>query len=134
MKFELRNVRSDPGLRTVDQSPHRPAKGKLYHLEDYHDLLNKLLPEGEVTADTVSKIHGLMASPHFNVEEHQVDEPEQKIEQQPLIPTVVKMPEPKRAAVFSYFRPGMSKPHIVEFTEDGAALGQAIAAAASLMA
>src|ERR1017187_9926137 len=103
-------------------------KGQLHHLEDYHGLLNSMVPEGPINATTISRIHGLMASPHFDVQEHKVPEGEPEIDSKvanvPSVPqvSVEKQPEPKRAGVFSYFRPGMSKPHTVEFGPNGAAL------------
>jgi diguanylate cyclase (GGDEF)-like protein len=101
------------------------SKGKLHHLEDGLGLLDSMLPEGPVTAKTISRIHGLMASPHFGVQGHALPKEEPGIDGQvanvPQV-SVVKQPAPNRASVFSYFRPGMSHPHIVEFTPNGAAL------------
>lgn len=99
------------------------SKGKLYHLEDNHGILNSLLPEGDIDANTISKIHGLMTSPHLEVSEHPLKEEERPKAETPKLPHVVtKLPEPTRPGVFSYFRPGMSRPHTVEFTPHGAAL------------
>ena len=99
------------------------SKGKLYHLEDNHGILNSLLPEGDIDANTISKIHGLMTSPHLEVSEHPLKAEELPKANAPSIPHVVtKLPEPTRPGVFSYFRSGMQKPHIVEFTPHGAAL------------
>lgn len=124
---EVYKVDLTDGKKNYPAGRFMVSKGKLYHLEDYRDLLNKLVPAGDVDASTISKIHGLMASPNFDVQQHEVDLPEQEVKQQPLVPTVIKAPEPKRDAVFSYFRLGMAKPHIVEFNESGAALdGQEI--------
>jgi FOG: GGDEF domain len=101
------------------------SKGALHHLEDWHGLLSSMLPEGPINATTVSRIHGLMASPHFDVQEHKMPEGEPEIDSKvanvPQV-SVEKLPEPKRAGVFSYYRPGMSKPHTVEFGPNGAAL------------
>src|ERR1017187_7482565 len=104
------------------------SRGQLHHLEDNHGLLEGMLPEGALNAATISKIHGLMTSPHFDVQEHKVPDSEPEIDSKvanvPSVPSVSveKQPEPKRAGVFSYFRPGMSKPHVVEFSSSGAAL------------
>jgi diguanylate cyclase (GGDEF)-like protein len=103
------------------------SKGKLHHLEDYHGLLQHMVPEGPVTAQTISRIHGLMASPHFDVQEHPMDTTHLEATDPAKAPTIPqvsieKQPEPKRPGVFSYFRPGMSHPHVVEFTPQGAAL------------
>jgi diguanylate cyclase (GGDEF)-like protein len=97
------------------------SRGKLHHLEDYHGLLDAMIPEGTVNASTISKIHGLMLSPKFTVSEHPmtVEHLEQTAPRQVMI---TKLPEPKRPGVFSYFRPGMVRPHLVEFTPNGAAL------------
>jgi len=100
------------------------SRGKLHHLEDNLGLLGSMLPEGPVNAQTVSRIHGLQFSPHFDVQEHPMTVEHLEATDPTKTPklSVVKLPEPKRPGVFSYFRPGMSKPHLVEFTPDGAAL------------
>jgi diguanylate cyclase (GGDEF)-like protein len=122
---EVYRVNMHEGGKSYPAGRFMTSKGKLHHLEDYHGLLESMLPEGEINAQTVSRIHGLMASPHFDVQEHQLpkDEPEidSKVANVPQV-SVEKQPEPKRAGVFSYFRPGMSKPHVVEFGPNGAAL------------
>jgi diguanylate cyclase (GGDEF)-like protein len=121
VKVHEENGKSHPAGRFMT------SKGQLHHLEDYHGLLQHMVPEGPVTAQTISRIHGLQASPHFDVQEHPMDTTHLEATDPAKAPaapqvSIEKQPEPKRPGVFSYFRPGMSKPHVVEFTPQGAAL------------
>lgn len=101
-------------------------EGKLHHLEDYHGVLQAMVPEGPLTATTVARLHGLEFAPHFVVAPHEAPLPEQRAqapaaEQAPEVQTAIDAPPPP-PPVFEYFRPGMVKPHVVEFGAQGAAL------------
>ena len=95
------------------------------HLEDYHGLLQSILPEGPVDTNTVNRLYGLNTSPRFMVQEDLP--PEKSIE---AIPTTAikedKLPT-QRPSIFNYQRPGMVGYHTIEFGKEGAALdGQAL--------
>ena len=95
------------------------SKGNLHHLEDYHGILEGAIPEGPVTPETSNSIQSLMASPNFDVAQHNLPKAETPIVNKL---SVEKQETPQRPGVFSYFRAGMVKPHIVEFSPHGAAL------------
>ena len=115
---------------------------KLSHLEDYHNLLSHI-PEGEVTPQTISFLGKLLQNNPVTIAAHKLDRTDTtkeaaKMNKEELTPNVkwtppkepvnwseVKVaqePTPSRAAIFSYFRPGMVKPHVVEFSPHGASL------------
>ena len=94
--------------------------GYVYHLEDYHNLVSSLIPEGPVSPDLVANLYGLQQHPNFVISQHNADEPEPEV-------VVSQQQPPPRPGVFEYVRPGMDKPAVVEFTPDGAALdGEAL--------
>jgi GGDEF domain-containing protein len=97
------------------------SKGKLHHLEDYDGLLENVVPEGDVTSQTAAKINELANSPRIDLQKSPVETEQSSIDVNPQV-SAEKLPEPKKPAVFSYFRPGMAKPHVVEFSPHGAAL------------
>jgi GGDEF domain-containing protein len=99
--------------------------GNVIHLEDYHGLLSSLIPEGKVTANVETTLAALKTCPAFVVSEHELTQP---IKDQGVKEAAISaQPAPQRPAVFEYWRPGMSKPHIVEFSPDWAAIdGQAL--------
>lgn len=89
------------------------------HLEDYHNILRDMLPEGPLTPFVETTIQALKTNPIFNVTESALPE---AIKDKPVQMQVNKQELPKRASVFHYLRPGMVKPHVVEFGGDYAAL------------
>ena len=100
---------------------HHPAgrfmiyNGQLKHLEDNHGIINKFLPEGPVTAQTVSRIHGLKMSPHLAIEH---DGHEHLLDDDVMSTPEVKTPEPTVKAstpsVFDYKRAGHDRAHTLE--------------------
>ena len=91
----------------------------LYHLEDYHGVLGILLPQGPIDLVTDSTLGSMFRDPNFTISRHELPT------EQPAAPQqveITKVPVPSRPAVFDYYRPGMAKPHVVEFSEHGAAL------------
>ncbi len=97
--------------------------GEVTHLEDYHGLLHDMVPEGPITAETVSRLHGIEFAPHFAVAPHEPPTSATPIDMSvpPQLQSELQAP-PRRPPVFEYHRPGMSTPHIVEFGDRGAAL------------
>jgi len=109
---------------------------KLIHLEDYHGLLSHLLPQGDMNDVTISRLHGLKASPHLTIAEDEmpVEENGGKIEPEkpglfsdgPIdygdndpylqmehpIEEEAQLPLP----IFDYHRVGMDRPHTIEFS------------------
>jgi diguanylate cyclase (GGDEF)-like protein len=93
--------------------------GRLHHLEDYHGVLDAMIPEGDVDTTTISRLHGIKWSPNFRVQRHYHEDPAEPEQ----IPVEVKpQPLPQRPPVFEYHRPGMARPHTVEFSNGKAAL------------
>ena len=92
----------------------------LYHLEDYHGILDTLLPQGPVDLVTDSTLGSMLRNPSFTITNHKIPVEEPKEEQKQV--QITKVPVPDRPAVFDYYRPGMAKPHVVEFSDHGAAL------------
>jgi GGDEF domain-containing protein len=94
--------------------------GQITHLEDYHKLLEGILPEGPVTPNTESTIEALKRVPEFVVSEHELTQPvrDEGVKEA----TITPQQPPPRPAVFEYWRPGMAKPHVVEFSTDWAAI------------
>lgn len=89
--------------------------GQVSHLEDYHNLISSIIPEGPVDPNVVSNLYGLQQHPNFVITSHnpQEESPEAMVTpQQP----------PPRPAVFEYHRPGMNSPAVVEFTPNGPAI------------
>ena len=93
---------------------------QIKHLEDYHGILKALLPEGPVNPLIETTIQALKQNPVFNITESALPE---AMRQQPVQNVqVVQQQVPTRPAVFHYLRPGMVKPHVVEFGLDFAAI------------
>lgn len=102
---------------------------KVTHLEDYHGVLSHLLPEGPVTATTVSRLHGMQFGGAIAVAPHASVVPPRPGDEAPQAPEgaageVIVAPQaaPPRPAVFDYHRPGLARPHVIEFGSAGAAL------------
>lgn len=93
---------------------------RVHHLEDYHGLLEAMLPEGPLDAQAVSRLHGLRWSPNLQVSAHS-PAPEQPAAG-PNVAVTSEAPPPARPPVFEYHRPGMLQPHVVEFGPHGAAI------------
>jgi diguanylate cyclase (GGDEF)-like protein len=93
--------------------------GNIHHLEDYHNILQTLVPEGLLNPQTEGVLAAIKNVALFHISEHAVVPPS-------LTPTpeanVSEQVAPARPAIFEYWRPGMAKPHIVEFSGDYAAL------------
>lgn len=94
---------------------------RLHHLEDYHGLLQRLLPEGELNEATMARIDGLNRVGDLKIEGSSFD-PNQQPQPQPDIeaqqatgtggmPDLYPVVQP---SVFLYQRIGMDKPHILE--------------------
>lgn len=97
------------------------ANNQVYHLEDYHNILNSFAPQGPVSQELFNNLQILQSSGNFVISESQVPE-----NQQPSI-TVSQQPLPPRPSVFEYHRPGLEQPHIIEFSNNLAALdGEAL--------
>jgi diguanylate cyclase (GGDEF)-like protein len=94
--------------------------GQITHLEDYHKLLEGILPEGPVTANTESTIEALKRVPEFVVSEHELNQPVRDSGVKGA--SITPQQPPPRPAVFEYWRPGMAKPHVVEFSPEWAAI------------
>jgi len=104
--------------------------GHIHHLEDYHGILNSMLPEGPVDTVAISRLHGLRwPTSTLKIQQEQIKHPEQ--EHKPVIPPeamfqVSTQPDivvaPQRPSVFSYQRVGMDKSHCVEVSHKGATL------------
>jgi diguanylate cyclase (GGDEF)-like protein len=93
------------------------AGGRLHILEDYHGLLEKVLPEGKVTPKTISTIHGLKMSPHLRID---VEEPApantNAVPDDGTVTLNSLRPSqpPRPASVFRFRRAGMDKHHTIE--------------------
>ncbi len=105
-------------LYKVDGKEYRAGRfmlynNRLWHLEDYHKMLDNFLPEGPLTFDLVSKIYSLRNGPHTRIEQEEIPlgiEPGEKTEE----PVEENAPQERPASVFDYFRTGMDLPHILE--------------------
>ncbi len=98
-------------------------QGNVSHISDYHGILESMLPEGPISVKALTALHGLQYNPDLAV--RPVD-PQMPV--QPMAPTapaeVVVQPQaqPQPPAVFDYHRPGMYRPHVVEFGANGASI------------
>lgn len=100
--------------------------GKLSHLEDYHGLLATIAPAGHLDDRTIGGLHHLNYHPEFAVTTHEPStmpqaDPAPAAAADPVVQVTPDAPPP-RPAVFHYHRPGMVRPHVVEFGPNGAAL------------
>lgn len=97
---------------------------KLTHLEDYHGLLNRLLPEGPLDEANMSRIQGLMRVPDIKIEGNPVNWNEnndgnggeteldnEATEMSNSIPAKYPVVQP---SVFLYHRLGMDQPITIE--------------------
>jgi GGDEF domain-containing protein len=101
------------------------GNGQVTHLEDYHNLLNNIAPEGPYSPLVQTTIDAIRNNPQFSITEQDLPSP---IQQQTQGAVVSQQLPPPRPAVFHYHRPGMVMPHVVEFTPDYAAIdGQELA-------
>ena len=121
---EVYQVDIKHGDKTNPAGRYMIHEGQIRHLEDYHGILDSILPEGPVNPDAIAKLHGMRLSDNFQVRQHEPQENEEPQEVRANLPQVeVSLaPTPKRAPVFEYYRPGLDKPHVVEFGVEGAAL------------
>ena len=122
---EVHRVDIKSGDKTHPAGRYMIHDGKLSHLEDYHGILSSVLPEGPLDADAIAHLHGLKLSPNFVVRQHEPKESEEPKEVREALPQVQvsdALPQPQRAPIFDYYRPGLAKPHSVEFGPNGAAL------------
>jgi GGDEF domain-containing protein len=94
-------------------------QGQVHHLEDYHGIIAATLPEGPLTIDGVTKIHGLKMSPHVRIAVETMDGNNPKF-REPAHPEKMqnnaRLPRPP--SVFEYTRAGFDKPHTLE-VKDG---------------
>jgi diguanylate cyclase (GGDEF)-like protein len=122
---EVHRVDIKSGDKTHPAGRYMIHDNKLSHLEDYHGILSSVLPEGPIDANAIAHLHGLKLSPNFVVRQHEPKENEEPKEVREALPQVQvseALPQPQRAPVFDYYRPGLAKPHSVEFGPNGAAL------------
>jgi GGDEF domain-containing protein len=95
--------------------------GNITHLEDYHGVLQAMLPEGPMNAISISRLHGMKWAPHLSVSRSDIEAPVEHhdtpatIDVQPVAP-------PPPPPVFEYHRPGMKTPAVVEFGPHGPAM------------
>jgi len=92
--------------------------GRLHHLEDYHGILARLLPQGELNEDRIAQLDSL-TKPVLTTSPH---DPEFKKEKKEPELSVTPAPVPRRESVFEYVRPGFHRPHLIEFGPHGASL------------
>jgi len=136
-EFESHPTLLEPEMPSVHKvhmkikGQHHPAGrymiigNNLRHLEDYHGLMDKFLPEGPVTEQTISRIHGLKMSPHLSIEEDPIPtqpEPDTNNAHPIVLPSAP--PAPRKPSVFHYTRVGHDRPHTLEvqngaYTLDG---------------
>lgn len=101
--------------------------GQLKHLEDYHGLLGKLLPEGNVTDEVIKRMHAMSAHPDIEIGKDRSAEPENRVKEPIQDPVPVnQVPEAplitlRPASVFEYTRVGHGEPHVLE-VQNGAYL------------
>jgi GGDEF domain-containing protein len=104
--------------------------GSVRHLEDYHGVLSRLLPEGPADERAVAMMHSLEASPHLRVQ-HDHDYPRDEVEaggeradapRQPAAPAGAQAPAEGGVEVYEYQRAGMSAPATLEVSGDAAYL------------
>jgi GGDEF domain-containing protein len=119
---EIYMVKMKVGPDFVSAGRFMVANGCVHHLEDYHGILETLVPEGPLDIEGQTGLEALKLVPEFSVTEHQIPEPVANMA--PGVTNIVssKMKTPDRASIFEYIRPGMTEAHIVEFSEHGAAL------------
>ncbi len=96
-------------------------QGHLHHLEDYHGILASMLPEGPLTAETISRLHGLQHGGAISSTPHPAPDHRPTVLDEPGVELTPEM-TPPRPAVFHYHRPGMLHPHVLEFGLRGGAL------------
>lgn len=91
-------------------------EGEISHLEDYHGLLNTLLPEGPMDEHAAARMYAMMASPHLVVHNKlpQPTPPAPPAPEQEQAPIQVPQIAERPASVFQYKRVGMDRPHTLE--------------------
>lgn len=101
--------------------------GNVHHLEDYHGILSRLLPEGPLDSGGVARLHALEASPHltFGLDhvlpsaQAQATPSEEPAQHQPEDPGP-SMPPPAETEAYRYRRAGQEKDVTIEVTGDQA--------------
>lgn len=89
------------------------------HLEDYHGLLQAILPQGPMDAHSLARIYAMSSNPNLSVHK---DDPNDEIPNADTEQVTEGSPEteesPQRpASVFEYHRVGMASPHTVEVVD-----------------
>lgn len=125
---------SDPNVPTVhtvyykdkdhDNSEHVAGRfalyqGNVHHIEDYHGLIAATLPQGPLTMEGLTKLHGLKMSPHVRVTTETIDAQHPSY-REPAHPEAMQQKSrlPRPPSVFEYTRAGHDKPHTLE-VKDG---------------
>ncbi len=98
------------------------SDGNITHLEDYHGLMGKLVPQGPVNQKTVSQLHGLRMSPYIQISSsHPPVDPANDtvtpIVPQDRAPSAVAAPIARPPSVFHYQRAGHDAPHVLEVSQ-----------------
>lgn len=93
------------------------ANNQLHHLENYHGIMENMLPEGNFDGKTIDTINKLRNSPYVSIERDSIPlTPKTTAPNHvPLLPTT-KIPA-HRPSVFAYHRVGMDRNHVLEVTD-----------------
>lgn len=93
------------------------ANDQLHHLENYHGIMENMLPEGNFDGKTIDTINKLRNSPYVSIERDSVPLTPKTVAPNytPTLPTA-KIPA-HRPSVFQYHRVGMDKPHLLEIID-----------------
>lgn len=114
----------DKGVERRGVGRFMTKDGHLHILEDWHGILDGLLPQGPMDARTAARVHNLPRSSYLSVQSLRNTPPKPKLPHPSSgggsIAASAPMPAPQHAAqpdsVFEYHRAGMDRPHIVEFS------------------
>ncbi len=117
-----------PTVHRVDVSGRRLGRyvefnGHITHLEDYYGQMSNIIPEGPSAVTSGLMDHGIQAGPvSTTLDAPSYFPPKPELPPNEVSHVITPDPVPARAPIFEYFRPGMDKPHKIEFTDNGGAL------------
>lgn len=105
----------------VGENSHQAGRflvqnGQVTHLEDYHGLLGKIMPQGPMDEAAASRMYAMSSNPNLTLSRHHPDLSEDDDIQPDLEAQQATQgaPAPRPASVFSYQRAGMDQPHHLE--------------------
>lgn len=110
----LRKPQQDGSMKQYRAGRFMVRDGEVHHLEDYHGIIKRALPEGPVDHRTVLRLQSLKRNPYLHILSHSEDNLDLSSVPEAELPAPPQHAPPRPPSVFHYHRVGMDKPHVLE--------------------